>query len=66
MIDDLMAVRQGVIGLAIAAAVLVSLGTWFRLRHGDDKRVLVRFLTYAGYILFFFSVALFIVAGFGR
>ncbi len=55
--------RDAVILLAIAAAALVTAGSWLRGRRsrgGQSSRLMIRI----GYLLFGLSVILFIVVGF--
>ncbi len=56
--------RETVIIPGVVAALLVTAGTWLRIKNREGHRRAASFLIFAGYVFFSFSVAAFIVAGF--
>ena len=64
MIESFTLARQIVIYLGIAAALLVTIGSWLKVKYGSEKKRIVMTINYAGYVLFFLSIAIFIIAGF--
>jgi hypothetical protein len=56
--------REAVIVLGVLAAILVSAGTWKRLREKSVASRTATLLISVGYVLFAFSIGIFILAGF--
>lgn len=56
--------REAVIVLGVLAAILVSAGTWKRLRGKNPNSRSAALLISIGYVLFAFSIGIFILAGF--
>ncbi len=63
MIESLIT-RQAVIFFGVAAAILVTLGSFLRFQYRREKRKLTTAIIYIGYFLFILSLSIFIYLGF--